>query len=286
MKYVVLSFDDGRKDFYTDVLPILKKYRLPATLNVITDTLDGSSPCGRAAFPAYITKEELMGCAASGVEIACHSADHTNDLEQIRKGMGALAAALQMPGGRPAGFASPHSDICEKNFDRYSGLLKDGTVLYIRSGRQVKRDGYLHAALYVFCRVTRSKRLFCWYNRRDLICMDGGTRTAKGKGAPGRCFYPSVSCNADNSIGQILALLRSMPDDHAVILLFHSILSPGGPGWGADKWQNSVGQFDELCRYLSRCTDCKVVTNAQLHELASRTGALADTAERTKEQDT
>lgn len=37
MKYITLSFDDGRKDFFTNALPVLKKYNLPATLNVITD---------------------------------------------------------------------------------------------------------------------------------------------------------------------------------------------------------------------------------------------------------
>ena len=34
MKYVVFSFDDGRKDFYTNALPILRKYNLLATVNV------------------------------------------------------------------------------------------------------------------------------------------------------------------------------------------------------------------------------------------------------------
>lgn len=286
MKYVVLSFDDGRKDFYTNALPVLKKYRLPATLNIITDTLVEASPCEHAAFPAYMTKAEIMECADSGVEIACHSANHTNDLGQIRKGMEFLKAVLKTSGGKPAGFASPHSDICRKNFDQYSGLLKDGTVLYIRSGRQLKRDGYLYAALYVLYRMTKSKTLFRWYNRRNLICMDAGMQTAKRNGAPGLCFYPSVSCNADNSIGQIAALLRSMPENHAAIIMFHSILSPGEPGWGADKWQNSTEQFDELCRYLSQCADYKVVTTAQLHELAPCTGALMNAAERVKEQNT
>ena len=37
MKYVVLSFDDGCRDFYVNAFPILMKYKLVATLNVITD---------------------------------------------------------------------------------------------------------------------------------------------------------------------------------------------------------------------------------------------------------
>ena len=37
MRYVILSFDDGRRDFFTNALPVLRKYQLKATLNVVSD---------------------------------------------------------------------------------------------------------------------------------------------------------------------------------------------------------------------------------------------------------
>lgn len=36
-KYVWLTFDDGVEDFYTIVYPLLKKYKMTATNNIITD---------------------------------------------------------------------------------------------------------------------------------------------------------------------------------------------------------------------------------------------------------
>ena len=36
-KTVVLSFDDGREDTYTNAWPILKQYGLRGTINVVTD---------------------------------------------------------------------------------------------------------------------------------------------------------------------------------------------------------------------------------------------------------
>jgi hypothetical protein len=46
MKTIILSFDDARRDFYTRALPIIKKYNLTATLNVISDfILNPSNYC-------------------------------------------------------------------------------------------------------------------------------------------------------------------------------------------------------------------------------------------------
>ena len=36
-KFVWLTFDDGVEDFYTIVYPLLKKYKMTATNNIITD---------------------------------------------------------------------------------------------------------------------------------------------------------------------------------------------------------------------------------------------------------
>ncbi len=38
---IVLTFDDGFKDFVTNVTPIIKRYNIPVTLFVTTSTLDG-----------------------------------------------------------------------------------------------------------------------------------------------------------------------------------------------------------------------------------------------------
>jgi peptidoglycan/xylan/chitin deacetylase (PgdA/CDA1 family) len=38
---LILSFDDGYYDFYTNVLPVLKHYSLPANHNIVTDIVNG-----------------------------------------------------------------------------------------------------------------------------------------------------------------------------------------------------------------------------------------------------
>lgn len=67
-KSVVLTFDDGYEDFYTNVFPLLKKYHMRATLYVIYDFI------GRRGF---VTKEQVQELIDSNlVEIGSHTFDH------------------------------------------------------------------------------------------------------------------------------------------------------------------------------------------------------------------
>jgi len=82
MPNISLSFDDSRRDFYTNVFPLLKKYNVSATLNVITARVEKTDP--NNADRHYMTVTEVQECAASGlVEIASHSANHCNDKDDI-----------------------------------------------------------------------------------------------------------------------------------------------------------------------------------------------------------
>ena len=65
---VILSFDDGYEDFYTSVLPLLKKYNVKATLYIVLDFI------GRKGF---LNEKELSEIVSSGlVEIGSHTLNH------------------------------------------------------------------------------------------------------------------------------------------------------------------------------------------------------------------
>lgn len=78
-KSVVLTFDDGFADFYTDVLPVLRRHGFAATLYVITGYVGATSrwlePEGEADRP-ILTWTQLHEIADSGVECAAHSDTH------------------------------------------------------------------------------------------------------------------------------------------------------------------------------------------------------------------
>ncbi len=76
---VVLTFDDGFADFYTEALPVLKHYGFTATLYTATAFINGTSRWlqheGEAARP-MLTWEQLGEIHASGIDCGGHSHSH------------------------------------------------------------------------------------------------------------------------------------------------------------------------------------------------------------------
>ncbi len=65
---VVITFDDGYRDFYTDAYPILKKHNIPATQYVVSGFLHDQN---------YMTPEMVKEIAQDGlVEIGAHTETH------------------------------------------------------------------------------------------------------------------------------------------------------------------------------------------------------------------
>jgi peptidoglycan/xylan/chitin deacetylase (PgdA/CDA1 family) len=86
---VALTFDDGYANFYTQVLPILRRYRLPATLFVVTSMIGRTDAMSfdrwaqrngnRVSAEAWrpIDWPELEACLDSGIiSIGAHSHSH------------------------------------------------------------------------------------------------------------------------------------------------------------------------------------------------------------------
>jgi len=67
-KVVALTFDDGYIDFYTNVLPIIKKYNIKTNLYIITSTTNNGK---------YVNEEQIKELSNSGlVSIGSHTVSH------------------------------------------------------------------------------------------------------------------------------------------------------------------------------------------------------------------
>jgi peptidoglycan/xylan/chitin deacetylase (PgdA/CDA1 family) len=82
---VALTFDDGFRNFRVLALPLLERYRFPATVFVVSGYCgrDNNWP-GQGAVPALplMDWDELVEIAARGVEVGGHSVHHP-DLSKI-----------------------------------------------------------------------------------------------------------------------------------------------------------------------------------------------------------
>lgn len=67
-KSVVITFDDGYRDVYKNAYPILKKYRLNATVFVITSMVEKGG--------YYLNLSELKEMQNNGIDIESHTVNH------------------------------------------------------------------------------------------------------------------------------------------------------------------------------------------------------------------
>jgi peptidoglycan/xylan/chitin deacetylase (PgdA/CDA1 family) len=72
-KPIILTFDDGYDDNYTNVFPTLKDYGFPGTFFIITGRPDSNAW-------GYMTWDQILEMANNGMEIGSHSTTHRYNL--------------------------------------------------------------------------------------------------------------------------------------------------------------------------------------------------------------
>jgi len=102
---VSVTFDDGWASQYNNGLPILKKYGVPATLYVLSGSINT---------PDYMTQAQIQAFADRGDEIASHTVTHPDltklSAAQLENELARSKATLQQMFGPSAAldFASPY----------------------------------------------------------------------------------------------------------------------------------------------------------------------------------
>lgn len=238
-RYVMFSFDDGRADTYQIAVPILRRYGLTATINVVTDFIrhpeqyafSGNNGCA-------MRQEELKDCQKTGIELACHGSTHKNTVEDIQKNI----EELQEMGISVdhIGFASPCSELTKKNSASIQALVTQGTLAYIRSGIQVRREGLLYAAATALERRSHSRRLFWLLNRKSILSSRTNT------------ILLSVTVTRATTLAQIEYLLSRLQDGEGVIFNFHSLAYQTDYENSKGNWCWMAERFDDLCANLAK----------------------------------
>lgn len=255
MKNIVLSFDDAREDFYTRAYPVLQEMGMKATLNVTSGFI--LYPEKFSCFPSGenkpMTSDNILECQKNGIEIALHGSMHLNTKQDVLTNIEELKSMRVSIDN--IGFASPCSYITfeNKNDDGIWDLIsKEKKISYIRSGIQLRREGYIYTFCSAIDRLIHSKYLFKWLNKRNII---------KDIQEP---FFLSVAIYSYTTIEQIKGLIDSMPNNSSLILMFHSIKKKMDKGYGVDKWYFDEKKFSDLLSFLNNKKDINICTTKDL----------------------
>lgn len=78
-KKVVITFDDGYKDFITNALPILADHGASATVFLVTEMFEGSASWNESGEPEQLMSEDDARYIKSrGITLGSHTATHAN----------------------------------------------------------------------------------------------------------------------------------------------------------------------------------------------------------------
>jgi len=132
-KQVILTFDDGYGDFYTDAFPILKRLGIKSTVFVNS---------GLVGQPNYMTQEQVKEIAQSGlVEIGGHGYSHQsltsisaeeakkvlqNDVQNIKTTYGTTPISFAYPYGH---FDDNAKSLVKEAGYEYAVTLEEGWVV-------------------------------------------------------------------------------------------------------------------------------------------------------------
>ncbi len=107
-KPVILTFDDGHLDHYTNVFPILQEYGFTATFFIITARADANDP-------EYMTWEQINEMAQAGMSMEPHTKNHLalyerghdflvyemlGSIESLKAHTGRMTRMFSYPAGR------------------------------------------------------------------------------------------------------------------------------------------------------------------------------------------
>ena len=100
---IAVTFDDGYADTFSEAFPILKYYKIPATLFITTGFIDGHTPAPYGA--KMLSWNKIKEMQRSGIECGAHTVTHPNlrrlslkkAMQEVSQSKNRLEEKLQSP---------------------------------------------------------------------------------------------------------------------------------------------------------------------------------------------
>jgi peptidoglycan/xylan/chitin deacetylase (PgdA/CDA1 family) len=144
---IVLTFDDGYRDFLTTAMPVLEQYRFPATLFIVTERSLASWRNNGNARP-LLSRDELKEIKARGISLGSHTVTHPDltslDESRLERELTVSRAAIAELGETFIPFAYPGGTFTKRERDAVQNAGYDCAVIVGgRWGNGIETDPFL-----------------------------------------------------------------------------------------------------------------------------------------------
>ncbi len=229
---VVISVDDGNRDDFRIYENVLSKLNIPATFNIITDSI-GHKEC--------LTKEQLKAIYQNPImEIAAHGHTHSNDDEDVLKGIDLLNEWLGIS-KKDIGFASPYSRMTNDSIRENKEHLKELGLLYARTD-QNRYPNSRHKEL-----ITKFKN-----SGETPFIIDNTPQLTYA--FDGMCVNSAVILH-DTALDDIKRMVDLAEEEKAcIVFMFHRTKKKGEEDYEST-WSYDYDLFQEFAEYIAQKRD-------------------------------
>lgn len=257
MKFVSLTFDDGREDNYSIAYPILKRYGFAATIFCTTGFIDGTWEKKEDWYSAEspLKIDQLHDLQNQGWEIALHGDKHvteTNDMAIALKklktwGIYKEGVGMSLPDSINKNGAKV---VSENYYPRY--------ISYIRAGRKRNTKKLSSKLLYGFYTVFRSQKAYDLFNSPNITRLDNVNLP----------FVFSLVIRLSDDPKMILRFIENAEDETWIPLMLHSVHSDDNI-YKNDPWNWSESKFRSFCDGLYFLKNAGNITVIPMAEVVS-----------------
>ena len=243
MKYVSITFDDGREDNYSIAFPILRKNGISATVYCTTGFIDGTWTKKADWYSAEesLSIDQIRELQDNGWEIALHGDRHIAEKKDTQNALKKMAEWGFLT--KPIGMSLPDSRSESGVLDIIQAYIPN-TINYIRGGRErdTKRlSSKILFGLYTLFRIQAAYNLF---NKANVVYFQNKVPR----------LVPSVVIRLQDKPDMVIKFIRYLPDDTWVSLMLHSIHSDEKV-YKNDPWNWKQSKFERLCKSLKAMMD-------------------------------
>lgn len=146
---IVLTFDDGHRDFLTTAAPILEQHRFTATLFVVTGSLGGTTQWSSTdRTSGLLSRDELRELRSHGFHLGSHTVTHTDlrtlDEAKLAQELADSRSAIAELGETFIPFAYPGGTFTPRERDAVErGGYDCGVIVGGRWGNGPETDRFL-----------------------------------------------------------------------------------------------------------------------------------------------